>query len=159
MRGDDRLQRAVQRNRVALRRLSPQAGRLTTMIRGHKFDVIESFPYPERDAISNKSDRRMTPIMNGQERREANAEADLDTTVFLKVADKFIDVANRENRRIEATQLHMAFLFGSARYSAFVARQFLNIGAHEEFVAKMTGQYANMLRRHLADDTLGGDAV
>ncbi len=96
--------------------------------------------------------------MNRRERRAANAEGDLDTTAFLKVADKFIDVANRENRRIKATQLHMAFLFGSARYSAFVAKQILDIEAHEEFVAKMTSQYADMLRQHLADDTLGGDA-
>ena len=96
--------------------------------------------------------------MSRQQRRAANAEGDLDTTAFLKVADKFIDLANRENRRVKATQLHMAFLFGSARYSAFVAKQILDIDAHEGFVTKMAGEYADMLRQHLADESLDGSA-
>ena len=52
----------------------------------------------------------------------------------------------------------MAFLFGSARYSAFVAKQVLDIDAHEGFVTKMAGEYADMLRQHLADESLDGSA-
>ena len=94
--------------------------------------------------------------MNRQERRAARKEGELDTAGFLKVADKFIDLAHRENQRTNATQLHMAFLFASARYSAFVGKTMLGIDDHETFVEKMTGEYQDMLRQHLADATLEG---
>jgi len=92
--------------------------------------------------------------MNRKERLAARKEGELDTTAFLKVADRFIDVANRENRTVKATQLHMAFLFASARYSAFVAKSVLETDDHEEFVDHMTKQYTEMLRQHLADESL-----
>lgn len=96
--------------------------------------------------------------MNRQERRAARKEGELDTTAFLKLADKFIDLANRENQRVAATQLHMAFLFASARYSAFVGKTMMGIENHETFVERMAGEYQDMLRQHLADSTLdGGD--
>lgn len=101
---------------------------------------------------------KTTDAMNRQERRAARKEGDLDTTGFLKVADKFIDLANRENQRVKATQLHMAFLFASARYSAFVGKTMIGLENHEEFVEKMTGEYRDMLRQHLADKTLDGSA-
>ncbi len=93
--------------------------------------------------------------MNRQERRAARSEGELDTAGFLRIADRFIDLANRENRKANATQLHMAFLFASARYSAFVAKHVTDVDDHEEFVKHMTGQYQEMLRQHLADDKLG----
>lgn len=96
--------------------------------------------------------------MNRQQRRAARKDGELDTAGFLKVADKFIDLANRENQRVNATQLHMAFLFASARYSAFVGKTMLRIEDHEEYVEKMTGEYRDMLRQHLADGTLEGSA-
>lgn len=95
---------------------------------------------------------------NRAERRAARKEGQLDTTAFLKTADKFIDVANRENQRILATELHMAFLFASARYSAHVAKMVQNIDEHEKFVEHMTKQYQEMLRQHLADGALDRDA-
>lgn len=95
--------------------------------------------------------------MNRQERRAERGEGNLDTAGFLKVADKFIDVANRENKRANATQLHMAFLFASARYSAFVANHIMEVDDHEKFVDRMAGEYINMLRQHLADSSLGGE--
>ncbi len=91
---------------------------------------------------------------NRAERRAARAEGKLDTAAFLKVADKFIDVANRENRSVLATELHMAFLFAAARYNAHVAKAVMNVDDHEKFVGHMTKQYAEMLRQHLADDSL-----
>jgi hypothetical protein len=95
--------------------------------------------------------------MNRQERRAARKDGDLDTTGFLKLADKFIDLANRENQRVKATQLHMAFLFASARYSAFVGKTMINVENHEEYVEKMAGEYKEMLRQHLADQGLEGN--
>lgn len=91
---------------------------------------------------------------NRAERRAARREGKLDTAAFLKVADKFIDVANRENRTVLATELHMAFLFAAARYNAHVAKTVVGIDDHEKFVEHMTKQYAEMLRQHLADASL-----
>ena len=88
---------------------------------------------------------------NRAERRAARREGKLDTAAFLKVADRFIDVANRENRTVLATELHMAFLFAAARYNAHVAKTVMQVDDHEKFVDHMTKQYAEMLRQHLAD--------
>ncbi len=97
---------------------------------------------------------------NRQSRLAARKEGHLDTTAFLKVADKFIDVANRENKRVMASELHMAFLYAAARYNAFVANNVLEVEKHEEFVEHMVEQYREMLRQHLADGNLaeGGEA-
>lgn len=92
--------------------------------------------------------------MNRKARRAARSEGELDAMAFLKIGDKFIDVANRENARVKATDLHMAFLYASARYSAFVAKTVLNVEKHEDFVKHMAKQYQEMLRQNLADDTL-----
>lgn len=88
------------------------------------------------------------------DRSAARKEGDLDTMAFLKLADKFIDVANRENARVKATELHMAFLYAAARYNAFVAKSVTNVEEHEKFVTHMVAQYQEMLRQHLADETL-----
>ncbi len=85
------------------------------------------------------------------ERRLARKEGKLDTLAFLKIADKFIDVANRENKKVQATDLHMAFLFAAARYNAYVANAITKVDDHEEFVNHMVKQYTEMLRQHLAD--------
>ena len=94
---------------------------------------------------------------NRAERRAARREGHLDTAAFLKVADKFIDLANRENRTVLATDLHVAFMFAAARYSAHVAKAVMQVEDHEQFVEHMTKQYAEMLRQHLADESLGPD--
>ena len=91
---------------------------------------------------------------NRKSRRAARKEGQLDTMAFLKVADKFVDLANRENARVNATDLHMAFLYAAARYSAFVAKNIQNVEEHEKFVTHMADQYCDMLRQHLADATL-----
>jgi hypothetical protein len=96
--------------------------------------------------------------MNRKQRRAARAEGNLDTAAFLKIADKFIDVANRQNVRIKATDLHVAFLYASARYSAYVANSILEVANHEDFVKEMTVRYQEMLRQHLADPSLAAPA-
>lgn len=73
---------------------------------------------------------------------------------FLKVADKFIDVANKENKSVKADELHMAFLFAAARYNAYVANAIMKVDNHEEFVKHMVAQYTEMLRQHLADEKI-----
>ena len=88
------------------------------------------------------------------ERRQARKAGELDTTAFLKLADKFIDVANRENKSVQATELHLAFLFAAARYNAYVANAVLQVDNHEEFVKHMVEQYTEMLRQHLADGNI-----
>jgi len=88
------------------------------------------------------------------ERRLARKQGELDTATFLKIADKFIDVANKENKTVQATELHMAFLFAAARYNAYVANAILEVDKHEEFVKHMVEQYTEMLRQHLADSDI-----
>ena len=96
--------------------------------------------------------------MNRKQRRAGRAEGHLDDAAFLKAADNFIDVANRQNVRIKATELHAAFLYASARYSAYVAKTVLDVPNHEDFVTEMTGRYQEMLRQHLADPSLAEPA-
>lgn len=96
--------------------------------------------------------------MSRKERRAARKEGELDTTAFLDVANKFIDLANRENRTVKATDLHMAFLYAAARYNAYVANAILEVEKHEDFVQHMVTQYTEMLRMHLADEKLSAPA-
>jgi hypothetical protein len=91
---------------------------------------------------------------NRRQRRAARAQGNLDQTAFLKVADRFIDLANRQNERVKATELHVAFLYAAARYSAYVASSILQVESHEAFVQEMVAKYQEMLRQHLADPSL-----
>lgn len=93
---------------------------------------------------------------NRKERRAARAEGELDTVAFLKIADKFIDVANRENQRVKATDLHMAFLYAASRYNAFVGNSILLVDNHEAYIKEMSDHYKEMLRQNLADPGLSG---
>jgi hypothetical protein len=96
--------------------------------------------------------------MNRKQRRAARTEGHLDPAAFLKLADKFIDVANQQNKRVNATQVHLACLYASARYSAYVANTILGVPNHEDFVREMTAKYQEMLRQHLADPSLAKPA-
>lgn len=96
--------------------------------------------------------------MNRKERLARRKEGHLDNEAFVKVADKFIDLANRENQKANASQLHMAFLYASARYSAYVGKAIIEIDNHEEFVEAMTKSYVEMLRQHLADSSIDAPA-
>ena len=93
---------------------------------------------------------------NRKTRRVARTEGKLDTAAFLKLAYKFIDLANRENTRVNATDLHMAFLYAAARYNAHVAKAVLDVADHEAFVKDITAHFSDMLRQHMADPVVGG---
>jgi Protein of unknown function (DUF3144) len=67
-------------------------------------------------------------------------------------------VANQQNKRVKATQVHHACLYASARYSAYVANIVLGVPNHEDFVREMTAKYQEMLRQHLADPSLAKPA-
>lgn len=96
--------------------------------------------------------------LNRKGRRAAmKNEGALDTLGFLKLADKFIDVANRENQKIKATDVQMALLYAAARYNAHVARNVLDVDNHETFVKEMAEEYKEMLRQHLGDESLDRD--
>lgn len=92
--------------------------------------------------------------MTRNQRRAERKASDLETTAFLKIANKFIEVANQENQTVKATDLHMAFLYSAARYNAYVANAILKVDNHEEFVTHMVEQYTEMLRQHLSDTSL-----
>ena len=91
---------------------------------------------------------------NRAERRRRRAEGAFDQDAFVALADRFIDVANRQNARIDARNVHMAMLWAAARYNAHVAKNVLEVGEHEPFVEDMLKRYGEMLRQHLADPSL-----
>ena len=91
---------------------------------------------------------------NRKARRAIEAQGGMTDKKFMEIADKFIDVANRENQSINATDLHMIFLFAAARYNAHVAKNVLQVDEHEPYVQEMMKSYQEMLRRHLADPSL-----
>jgi hypothetical protein len=92
--------------------------------------------------------------MNRQDRRAGRAAGDMDQSAFLKLADRFIDVANRENRKVPAPDLQLAFLWAAARYNAFVGKSLIRIDDHEAYVTEMTKTYQEMLRQNLADPSI-----
>lgn len=94
------------------------------------------------------------PKPNRQQRRAAEAKGEMTDRRFLQIADKFIDIANRENQTQAATELHMAFLYAAARYNAHVAKNVLEVDEHEPFVEQMLKSYQEMLRNHLADPSV-----
>ena len=91
---------------------------------------------------------------NRQARRTAEAHGEMTDRRFMEIADRFIDVANRENATTPATDLHMAFLYAAARYNAHVAKNVVGVDEHEPFVEAMVKAYTEMLRRHLADESV-----
>lgn len=93
----------------------------------------------------------MTSSSNGKEDDGGSAPKPMSGEAFVRLADRFIDVANRANKKQPATDIHMAFLYGAARYNAFVARNIREVENDEAFVEEMAGIYKEMLRNHLAD--------
>lgn len=88
---------------------------------------------------------------NRRDRRAAEARGEMTAERFLEIADRFIDVANRANRTVPATDLHMAFLYAAARYNAHVCKNVVEVDDQEMFVEEMLKAYGEMLRNHLAD--------
>ncbi|MGH8619417.1 MAG: DUF3144 domain-containing protein [Burkholderiales bacterium] len=75
---------------------------------------------------------------------------------FRELADTFIHLANEHSETVPHDKLGAAFLYGAARFNAFVAyvesksrAQFS--GDKEKAVAFFLMQYEKMLREHLDD--------
>ena len=81
-------------------------------------------------------------------------DGELDQQAFLDVAGQFIDLANRLNRTIVASDLALAFEYAASRYNAHVAKNVMDVENHEEFVEESLKRYAEMLRQNLADPDL-----
>ena len=79
------------------------------------------------------------------------ANGKLDGHHFIQMADQFISLANKRNRKVDATEIQMVMLFAAARYAAHVGKNVIEAPDQEEFIKHMAGQYADMLRGHLAD--------
>ncbi len=94
------------------------------------------------------------PSTNRKQRRAAAARGEMTDQRFMEIADKFIDVANRENQTVQATDLHMVFLYAAARYNAHVAKNVIEVDEHEPYVTEMLKSYQEMLRNHLADPSV-----
>ena len=94
------------------------------------------------------------PPTNRAERRRRRAEGAFGQDEFVGLADRFIDLANRQNAFVNARNVHMAMLWAAARYNAHVAKNVLAVAEHEPFVEEMVKHYAEMLRQHLADPKL-----
>lgn len=92
--------------------------------------------------------------MTHDDSADSQKPGQLDPTSFLKVADAFIDVANRKNKTIAAADLSMAFMYGAARYQAHVARNVIEVENDEEFVQHMVKAFTEMLRQNLADPNI-----
>ena len=97
-------------------------------------------------------DDEQTP--NRKQRRAIEATGGLTNRKFMEIADRFVDLANRENRTVNATDLHMAFLYAAARYNAHVCKNVLEEDEHEPYVQEMSKSYQEMLRNHLADPSV-----
>lgn len=83
-----------------------------------------------------------------------NKDGRIDEATFLKLADRFISLANERNKKVLATELQFVMLFAAARYAAHVAKNVISTENQEEFVGHMTAQFQEMLREHLADPTV-----
>ncbi len=92
--------------------------------------------------------------MNRKERRAARKEGSLDTTAFVNLADEYIALANRHNRKVPATDVHAAMVFAAARYGAHVAKNVVEVENQEKTVEAAAKDYADWLRQHLADPSV-----
>ena len=91
---------------------------------------------------------------NRAERRRARSDGAFDQDAFVALADRFIDLANRSNRTVDARNVAGAMLWAAARYDAHVAKNVLNVAEHEPHVEERLKMFAEMLRQHLADPKL-----
>ena len=87
-------------------------------------------------------------------RRRARADGAFDQDAFVALADRFIDLANRSNRTVDARNVAAAMLCAAARYDAHVAKNVTRVAEHEPHVEERLKAFAEMLRQHLADPKL-----
>ncbi len=91
---------------------------------------------------------------NRKQRRTREAKGEMTDHRFMEIADQFIDLANKHNQTVPATDLHMIMLYAAARYNAHVCKNVVEVEEHETFVTEMLRSYQEMLRNHLADPSV-----
>jgi len=91
---------------------------------------------------------------NRKERRARETKGEMTDRKFMEIADRFIDLANKQNKTVPATDLHMIMLYAAARYNAHVCKNVVEVEEHETFVTEMLKSYQEMLRNHLADPSV-----
>ena len=91
---------------------------------------------------------------NRAERRARRADGAFDQDAFLALAGRFIDQANRANRKVDARNVQMAMIWAVGRYSAHVAKNVRGVEEHEPFVEDMLRHFAEALRQNIADPNL-----
>ena len=91
---------------------------------------------------------------NRAERRARRAQGEFDQDAFVALAGRFVDLANRSNREVDARNVQMAMLWAAARYAAHVGRNVRGIDEDEPFVEEMQRHFIEALRQHLADPKL-----
>jgi len=85
--------------------------------------------------------------------QDTQAESDTDRQ-FRKMADRFIDTANRQLNDTESPTVNSAFMYGASRFCAFVTVQ--KTGSlkrfdemHDEAVEYYTEEFKKMLTQNL----------
>ena len=74
-------------------------------------------------------------------------------TEFRKIADSFIDVANKHCDQVDNTRVASAQLFATARFSAFVvASRSKDLHAYEEEVDNAVDFFSHEFKRMLAEN-------
>ena len=71
--------------------------------------------------------------------------------VFIRTADRFVNLANTLNKRTIATDIQYTMLYASARYAAHVGKNVIEVENQEDFINHLTNQYRDMLRENFAD--------
>ena len=106
----------------------------------------------------NRAQRRAAKAQQGKARENKVGSDEggraFDQDDFLALAGRFIDLANRQNRSIDARNVALAMRWAAARYEAHVAKNVTKVDEHEPFVEESLKRYAEMLRQHLADPHL-----
>tara|TARA_B100000131_G_scaffold285264_1_gene294423 strand:- start:1865 stop:2152 length:288 start_codon:yes stop_codon:yes gene_type:complete len=85
------------------------------------------------------------------DRSSKSEKGGLDQDGFIKTADRFVNLANTLNKRVLATEIQYTMLFASARYSAHVGKNVLEIDNQENYIDHLVNQYRDMLRENFAD--------
>ena len=104
------------------------------------------------DAPRNRAERRAAGAKGrGEGAGGGESRRAFDQDDFVALAGRFIDLANLQNRDIDARNVALALRWAAARYEAHVAKNVLDVKEHEPFVEDSTKGYAEMIRQHLAD--------
>ena len=85
------------------------------------------------------------------DRSSASEKGGLDQDAFIRTADRFVTLANTLNRKVIASDLQFAMNWATARYSAHVGKNVMEIDNQENYINHLVNQYRDMLRENFAD--------